>query len=63
MCAAAITNQKLTIKDIVQAHLETITSKLEEMNFEIDVKENELTIFPTKILPVNIITTNFRISN
>lgn len=60
MCAAAITNQKLTIKDIVPAHLEAVISKLEEMNFEIDVKDSELTIFPTsKILPVNIITTEY----
>lgn len=60
MCAAAITNQKLTIKDIVPAHLEAVISKLEEMNFEIDVKKSELTIFPTsKILPVNIITTEY----
>ena len=60
MCASAITNQKLTIKNIVPAHLEAIISKLEEMNFEIDVKEDELTIFPTsKILPVNIITTEY----
>lgn len=44
MCAFAITNQKLTIKNIVPAHLEAIISKLEEMNFEIDVKEDELTI-------------------
>lgn len=60
MCAAAITNQKLTIKNIVPAHLEAVISKLEEMNFEIGIKEDELTIFPTsKILPVNIITTEY----
>ena len=60
MCVAAITNQKLTIKDIIPAHLEAVTSKLEEMNFEIDVKEASLTIFPTsKIKPVNIITTEY----
>ncbi|MDX4069816.1 UDP-N-acetylglucosamine 1-carboxyvinyltransferase [Aliarcobacter skirrowii] len=60
MCVAAITNQKLTIKNIVPAHLEAVISKLEEMNFEIEIKENELTIFPTsKIKPVNIITTEY----
>ncbi|WP_066218750.1 UDP-N-acetylglucosamine 1-carboxyvinyltransferase [Aliarcobacter cryaerophilus] len=60
MCAAAITNQKLTIKNIVPAHLEAVIAKLEEMNFEIGIKEDELTIFPTsKILPVNIITTEY----
>ncbi|AXK48368.1 UDP-N-acetylglucosamine 1-carboxyvinyltransferase [Aliarcobacter trophiarum LMG 25534] len=60
MCVAAISNQKLTIKDINPTHLEAVTSKLEEMNFEIDVRENSLTIFPTsKILPVNIITTEY----
>ena len=60
MCASAITNQKLTIKNIVPAHLEAVISKLEEMNFEIGIKEDELTIFPTsKIKPVNIITTEY----
>jgi len=60
MCVAAITNQKLTIKNIIPAHLEAVTSKLEEMNFELDVKDDEITIFPTsKVLPVNIITTEF----
>ena len=32
MCAA-ITKPKLTIKNIVPAHLEAVISKLEEMNF------------------------------
>ncbi|HAC70571.1 MAG TPA: UDP-N-acetylglucosamine 1-carboxyvinyltransferase, partial [Arcobacter skirrowii] len=60
ICVAAITNQKLTIKNIFPAHLEAVISKLEEMNFEIEIKENELTIFPTsKIKPVNIITTEY----
>ncbi|WP_026803872.1 UDP-N-acetylglucosamine 1-carboxyvinyltransferase [Aliarcobacter lanthieri] len=60
MCAAAITNQKLTISNIVPAHLEAVISKLEEMNFEILQTENRLTILPTQeIKPVNIITTEY----
>ncbi|WP_419677774.1 UDP-N-acetylglucosamine 1-carboxyvinyltransferase [Aliarcobacter lanthieri] len=60
MCAAAITNQKLTISNIVPAHLEAVISKLEEMNFEILQTENSLTILPTQeIKPVNIITTEY----
>ncbi|MFV7791071.1 UDP-N-acetylglucosamine 1-carboxyvinyltransferase [Aliarcobacter lanthieri] len=60
MCAAAITNQKLTICNIVPAHLEAVISKLEEMNFEILQTENSVTILPTQeIKPVNIITTEY----
>ncbi|MBL3519307.1 UDP-N-acetylglucosamine 1-carboxyvinyltransferase [Arcobacter lanthieri] len=60
MCAAAITNQKLTIYNIVPAHLEAVISKLEEMNFEILQTENSVTILPTQeIKPVNIITTEY----
>lgn len=60
MCAAAITNQKLKIKNVIPAHLEAIISKLEEMNFEILQDENSVTILSTEqIKPVNIITTEY----
>lgn len=60
MCAAAITNSKLTITNIIPLHLEAIISKLEEMNFEIIQEENSLTIMPTKdIKPVNIVTSEY----
>ncbi len=60
MCAAAITNSKLTIKNIIPLHLEAIISKLEQMNFEIIQAEDYLTILPTsEIKPVNIITSEY----
>lgn len=60
MCAAAITNKKLKISNVIPLHLEAITSKLEEMNFEIIQEDNALTILPTnEIKPVNIITTEY----
>ncbi|RBQ29826.1 UDP-N-acetylglucosamine 1-carboxyvinyltransferase [Aliarcobacter vitoriensis] len=60
MCAAAITNQKLTIKNIIPSHLEAVISKLEEMNFEVLQTQNSVTILPTQdIKPVNIITTEY----
>jgi len=60
MCAAAISNSKLTITHVEPLHLEAVISKLEEMNFKIETTKNEITIFPTKeIKPVNIITTEY----
>jgi len=60
MCAAAITNQKLTIKDIIPAHLEAVISKLEEMDFKVLQTANSVTILPTNdIKPLNIITAEY----
>ena len=60
MCAAAITNKKLKVSNVIPLHLEAVTSKLEEMNFEIIQDENSVTILPTdEIKPVNIITTEY----
>lgn len=60
MCAAAITNKKLKINNVIPLHLEAIISKLEEMNFEIVQEKDNLTILPTdEIKPVNIITTEY----
>jgi UDP-N-acetylglucosamine 1-carboxyvinyltransferase len=57
LCAGAISNQKLTISRVIPSHIENIISKLREMNFNFEIKDDEVTIFPTdKIKPVNIIT-------
>ena len=57
LCAGAISNQKLTISKVIPSHIENIISKLREMNFNFEIKDDEVTIFPTdKIKPVNIIT-------
>ncbi|WP_428026867.1 UDP-N-acetylglucosamine 1-carboxyvinyltransferase [Arcobacter sp.] len=60
MCAAAITNSKLTITHVEPLHLEAVISKLEEMNFKVETTQSEITIFPSeKIKPVHIITTEY----
>ncbi len=60
MCAAAITNSKLKIKNVIPIHLEAVISKLQEMNFEVLQDETSVTIMPTnEIKPVNIITTEY----
>jgi len=57
LCAGAISNRKLTISKVIPSHIENIISKLREMNFNFEIKDDEVTIFPTdKIKPVNIIT-------
>ncbi len=60
LCAGAITNSKLTIENVIPEHIEAVTAKLEEMNFQIEENDNAITIFPTnEIKPVNIITTEY----
>ncbi len=60
MCAAAITNSELTITQVEPLHLEAVISKLEEMNFKVETRESEITIFPSdNIKPVHIITTEY----
>ena len=57
LCAGAIANSKLTIKNIIPLHIENIVSKLQEMNFNFEINEDSVTILPTdEIKPVNIIT-------
>jgi UDP-N-acetylglucosamine 1-carboxyvinyltransferase len=57
LCAGAIANSELTITNIIPSHIENIISKLEEMNFSFEIKENFVTILPTdEIKPVNIVT-------
>ena len=58
LCAGAITNSKITLKNVNPKHLEAVILKLEQMGFSIDETEDTLTIHPaTKISPVDIETT------
>jgi len=60
MCAAAITNSQVTINKIRPDHLEAVSSKLEQMGFELDVQNTSITVKPTKNLKaVDIITQEF----
>ncbi len=60
LCAGAITNSKITLKNVNPKHLEAVILKLEQMGFSIDETEDTLTIHPaTKISPVDIETTEY----
>ncbi len=60
LCAAAITNSEVTLKNVNLSHMESFISKLQEMGFSFDYGINRLTIKPAKkIKPVEIVTTEF----
>jgi UDP-N-acetylglucosamine 1-carboxyvinyltransferase len=60
LTAGAITNSNIKIKNIIPEHIESIIVKLSQMGFPIEVRENEVEIFPAKkIDPVNIITSEY----
>lgn len=60
MCAAAITNSKVTIDKIIPEHLEAIISKLEQMGYKIDIHKHSLTMNPsTSTKSVDIITQEY----
>ncbi len=60
LCAAAITNSEVTLKNVNLSHMEAFISKLQEMGFSFDYGINQLTIKPAKkIKPVEIVTTEF----
>ena len=60
LCAAAITNSEILVKNVIPSHIDSITSKLEEMGFGISSTDNSITIKPTdKIKPVEIATSEY----
>lgn len=60
LCAAAITNSKLTLESVNPYHLEAVTQKLEEMGFGIEHTDTTMTLLPAKkIKPVDIVTTEY----
>lgn len=60
LCAAAITNSKITLTDVNPKHMESIILKLIQMGFGIEESEDAITILPTKkILPTDIETTEY----
>jgi UDP-N-acetylglucosamine 1-carboxyvinyltransferase len=60
LTAGAITNSNIKIKNVLPEHIESIIVKLSQMGFPIEVRENEVEIFPAKkIYPVNIITSEY----
>jgi UDP-N-acetylglucosamine 1-carboxyvinyltransferase len=61
MCAGAITNSEITLKNVNNQHLTAFIAKLEQMGYTFDASKNDiLTIYPTeKILPVEIVTKEY----
>lgn len=60
LCAGAITNSKITLKNVNHTHLFAIILKLQEMGFDFDLKENSITIKPaSKIKGVKITTSEY----
>jgi UDP-N-acetylglucosamine 1-carboxyvinyltransferase len=60
LCAGAITNAQLTLKNVDHTHLGAVIAKLEEMGFRLDLQPDTITIYPTdEIKPVKIITQEY----
>lgn len=60
LCAAAMTNSKLTLEAVNPKHMEAVLKKFEDMGFGIEQGESSITILPaTKIKPVDIVTTEY----
>ncbi len=60
LCAGAITNSELTITSVEPKHLGAVLSKLEEMGSTFTLKEDSITIHPSKtIKPVKIVTQEY----
>lgn len=54
---AAACGKKVTIKNIIPEHINSLLKKLKEMNIKMEVKENEITVFESnEIKPVYIKT-------
>jgi len=60
LCAGAITNSKISVEDVEPSHMDAVITKLMQMGFSLDIKENSITIYPAKkIVPVEIITSEY----
>lgn len=60
LCAGAITNSKITLKNVNPKHLEAVILKLIQMGFKIEETADTITLYPTdKILPSDIETSEY----
>ncbi len=60
LCAGAITNSSITLKKANATHIQSSIDKLEAMGCNFDIKDNEITIYPTdRLRPINITTTEY----
>ena len=57
LVAGAITQSKITITQCIPEHIKSPIDNLKKAGFSFEIKKNEITIYPTKIIkPVNITT-------
>ncbi|WP_024788116.1 MULTISPECIES: UDP-N-acetylglucosamine 1-carboxyvinyltransferase [unclassified Lebetimonas] len=60
LTAGAITNSNILLKNVIPEHIESVIVKLSQMGFPIEVRENQIEIFPAKkINPVDITTSEY----
>lgn len=60
LCAGAITNSKIEVKNIIPKHLESTINKLKEIGFGIEIKSDSLTLLPAKTLKsFNVVTSEY----
>lgn len=60
LCAGAITNSQITVKNVNPNHLIAVLDKFESMGFGIKTDKNSITIMPAKkIKPIEIITSEY----
>lgn len=60
LCAAAITNSKITLEKTNASHLSAVLAKLNQMGFETLVEDDNITLLPAKeIKPVEIMTSEY----
>ncbi len=60
LCAGAITNSSITLKKANATHIQSSIDKLDAMGCNFDIKDNEITIYPTdRLRPINITTTEY----
>lgn len=60
LTAGAITNSNIFLKNVIPEHIESVIVKLSQMGFPIEVRENQIEIFPAKkINPVDITTSEY----
>lgn len=60
LCAGAITNSKITIKNVIAEHIRALSDKLVSMGFGIKEHKNCITLTPAKtIKPTDIQTTEY----
>ena len=60
LCAGAITNSEIEIKNVIPKHLEAILVKLKEMGFDYEESKDSIKLKPAKkIKPIKITTTEY----